>query len=109
MTYFHYTKSPKRSHLEEVFVRSWWVVLFVLICYAVYEQGMIRTKAKAEALRANQMILQEEKLAAMSQQKDLMLQINSQSDPAWIELTLMKGLGLVPEGQTKVYFKGVDN
>ncbi|HEY5260120.1 MAG TPA: hypothetical protein VIJ46_05665, partial [Rhabdochlamydiaceae bacterium] len=36
---------------------------------------------------------------------DLELQIRSQSDPEWIQMTLMKGLGVVPEGQTKVYFK----
>lgn len=33
-----------------------------------------------------------------------MLEINSQSDPAWVELMLMKNLGLVPEGQIKVFF-----
>ena len=40
----------------------------------------------------------------LEEKEDLKLQINSQKDPAWIELTLMKGLGLVPEGQLKVYF-----
>jgi hypothetical protein len=34
------------------------------------------------------------------------LQINSQSDLAWIELTLMKGLGVAPEDSQKVYFFG---
>ncbi|MCE2983850.1 MAG: hypothetical protein LW832_09830 [Parachlamydia sp.] len=49
--------------------------------------------------------LQKEKRTALKRQEDLQLQINSQSDPAWIELTLMKGLGLVPEGEQKVYFQ----
>ena len=32
-------------------------------------------------------------------------QIMSQSDPNWIALTLIRVLGVVPEGQQKVYFK----
>lgn len=42
--------------------------------------------------------------AAMEEQEDLLLQIESQSDPAWIELLIKKYLGMVPSGQTKVYF-----
>ena len=39
------------------------------------------------------------------EKNDLDLKINSQSDPAWIELVLMKELGVVPEGKIKVHFK----
>lgn len=49
--------------------------------------------------------LHTEKSIALEEKEDLLLQIGSQSDPAWIQMTLMKGLGLVPEGQQKVYFK----
>jgi hypothetical protein len=49
--------------------------------------------------------LEVEKKVALENREDLLLQISSQSDPAWIQLMLMKGLGLVPEGQQKVYFK----
>ena len=42
---------------------------------------------------------------AENAQRDLKLQVASQSDPAWIELALIKGLGLVPEGYTKIYYK----
>lgn len=41
----------------------------------------------------------------LREKADLMQQINSQSDPLWIERVLMKGLGLVPEGQKKILFK----
>lgn len=37
-------------------------------------------------------------------QEDLLLQLNSREDEAFIELTLMRRLGLVPEGQRKVHF-----
>ena len=48
-------------------------------------------------------LLKKKKLA-LEKQKGLLRQINSQNDPAWIELMLMKEMGLVPEGQTKVFF-----
>jgi hypothetical protein len=41
----------------------------------------------------------------MKIQEKLLLTINSQSDPAWIELVLFRELGLVPEGAAKVWFK----
>lgn len=53
--------------------------------------------------------MQNEKQKALQKQQDLKWQINSQSDLAWIELTLMKGLGLVPEGKKKVFFYPSDN
>lgn len=82
-----------------------WPVLFMLACYLAYEHGM-RTWSKEYAmLKSHYMELEEEKQKLLSIQEDLALQINSQSDPAWVELTLIKGLGLVPEGQTKVYFE----
>jgi hypothetical protein len=49
--------------------------------------------------------LQIERDQTYLEQKDLQLQISSQNDPAWVELTLMKQLGVVPDGQRKVYFK----
>lgn len=42
---------------------------------------------------------------ARAEREDLALQIHSQSDSDWIEMVLKKRLGLVPEGQMKVYFK----
>lgn len=41
----------------------------------------------------------------MAEQQELILQIESQTDPAWVEMVLKRNLGLVPEGQVKVYFK----
>jgi len=48
--------------------------------------------------------LKTEKNQLLQNREDLLLQVGSQSDPSWIQLTLMKGLGVVPEGQVKVYF-----
>jgi hypothetical protein len=60
-------------------------------------------------LRDRMRLLEIEKQLALQEREDLLLQIASQSDPAWIELVLMKGLGLVPKGYKKVYFKREDS
>lgn len=94
-----------RSRLFEVFIgRSWWVIVFFLICLFAYDHAMKRRLKEESSLRKKLTDVQTEIAQAMQHQQDLRLQIASQHDPAWIELTLMKGLGLVPEGQKKVLF-----
>lgn len=90
--------------LENLFIRSWWVILFILLCFILFEQGMKRRDQDFTKL-SNQLVqLQQEKDKAIKIRDDLTLQINSESDPAWIELTLMKELGVVPEDYIKVFF-----
>lgn len=90
--------------MHYIFVRSWWVIAFAIVCVMFYEQGLKKRNTLYQQLAQQWLSLQKEKEEALHQQQDLQLQINSQSDLAWIELTLMKGLGLVPEGHKKVYF-----
>lgn len=98
-------KKPTANHLfERVVIKSWWVVGFFILCYAAYEQSIAQTNARVRAHKKELAELAMQKACAELLQQDLLLQINSQSDYAWIELTLMKGLGLVPENQTKVFF-----
>ncbi len=92
------------SLFNHIFLRSWWVVAFLLLCAILYEQGLKERNHHYQQLNDQRIALQIEKQKAMKKQQDLKWQINSQSDLAWIELTLMKGLGLVPEGEQKVYF-----
>jgi len=44
-------------------------------------------------------------MVAMEKNEDYHLRLASQSDPAWIEMILMRDLGVVPEGFLKVHFK----
>lgn len=69
-----------------------------------YEQGLKQIDLDHRKLSEQWQELVRQKEKALSLNQSLQLQVNSQSDPAWIELTLMKGLGVVPEGQTKVLF-----
>lgn len=93
--------------IEKFFIRSWWVILFTFLCFVVFEQASKKLDRDYLTLSEHLMSLQAAKKEALEIQQALHLQVNSESDPAWIELTLMQRLGLVPEGQTKVFFKQV--
>jgi len=90
--------------IETLFLENWWIILFCLITSIALEVGLHRESTAYSQLNAQYTALLNEKDETQAQQDRLQRQINSQSDAAWIELTLMKGLGLVPEGQTKVLF-----
>lgn len=94
--------------LYQIFIRSWWVVAFLLLCAILYEQGLKKRNQHYQQLNEQLISLLQEKQAALQKQEDLLRLINSQSDPTWIELVLMKELGLVPEGEQKVYFYQAD-
>ena len=96
--------SKKAKVFDELILRSWWVILFGLLCYMGYEQGLRSRTQDFQTLSDQLRVLQFEMKKAAALQNNLLMQVNSQSDPGWVELTLMKGLGLVPEGHTKVLF-----
>ena len=84
---------------------SWWVVLIILFCYLSFRQPLIK-----KALEIRQLQLQRD--SYLQQQSDLdeenrylILEISSQNDFDYIELTLKKVLGLVSEGEIKVFFE----
>lgn len=83
---------------------SWWLFLFALLCYVLYEEGLRSKNNALQALTAEYDQLQHEKAAEEAKKETLELQMSSQNDPAWVELVLMRELGLVPEGQQKVVF-----
>jgi putative methionine-R-sulfoxide reductase with GAF domain len=90
--------------VNNFFIRSWWVLVFILLCLFLYERGLKKREEQYQQLYQQLAALLEEKEAVSKIQQNLREQVNSQSDLAWIEMTLMKGLGLVPEGEQKVYF-----
>lgn len=97
-------KGAHSNLFEEFIVKSWWTILFFLICYFAYDQAMKDRKMEETQLRKKLHLLSEETQTALKTQEDFRMQLKSQGDSRWIELTLMKGLGLVPEGEKKVHF-----
>jgi hypothetical protein len=95
----------KEKSIAQSLKQSWWVFLFLAVSSLFYFHGMHEKNIAYHDLTRRLSELEMEKALALSEHDDLKLQIKSQSDPEWIQLTLMKGLGMVPDGQVKVYFK----
>lgn len=90
--------------LKQQFFDSWWVYFFALLCFICYEQGGKRRNIQFQTLSKQLQELQQEKQNALVLQTELTAQILSQKDDDWVELLLIRELGVVPEGQKKVYF-----
>lgn len=87
------------------FLHYWWVVLVIALSYGCYLHGMYKKQSEEKRLFEIIASLENEKIAATIKSEDLKLKMRSLSDPETIQLILMKCLGVVPEGQTKVYFR----
>ena len=99
------TAMPKPSSLIEIFRTHWWMVTFLsIIALFAWQSSQKQRRALLDLQTRFTSILHEKETAA-SEFEDLLLQIRAQNDPDWVELVLMRRLGLVPEGQTKVYFE----
>ena len=90
--------------IAEVFFRSWWVILILLLCLAFFEHEQNKRDEILNTLTARTKDLQHEKIHSLERHERLSMQINSQNDPSWVEMVLIKELGLTPEGQIKVHF-----
>lgn len=98
--------SWQRRLWSELIIRSWWVWSFALLCAAGYQIASQHQQLIIAELEERYQALDRQKRGALEEGERLLAQIGSQSDPVWIEQVLMRGLGVVPEGQTKVYFEG---
>lgn len=89
---------------DQLVAKSWWTILFILICLFTYDLAS-RKKVRIEKnLQAKLSQLEISITQAEQKQLSLQEQIDAQNDTDWIELTLMRKLGLVPENQQKVTF-----
>lgn len=80
------------------------IALFVL-CGALYLHALWQKDQAYRQTVSQLSSLEQEKQEALAQQEELRAEIESQKDPAFIEMVLKRNLGLVPEGQVKVYFR----
>ncbi len=98
----------KENSLKKELLNFWWVLFFALICFICYEQGIKVWRNQFNTLNAQLQDLQVAKSKALLQHERLQAQVQSQKDIHWIELTLIKELGVVPEGHKKVFFTKSD-
>ena len=92
------------SHsLSEEIIKSWWVILFITICSLIYDQASHKQIIEIQKLEQKVSYFNHEIQKNFEKQKQLELYIKNQQDPEVIELILMKKLGLVPKGYTKIF------
>src|SRR3989338_3481577 len=103
---FHAVILMNKSFAVKIFelfvVRSWWVCLILLICYVGYNIGIKKRNNAIYDMKCKYENLLKEKQIVLNKKEDLLLKLQSQSDPDWIEMVLMKELGVVPENKIKV-------
>lgn len=83
--------------LETLFFSTSWVILVFVLSFCIFERGSSSVNSDLAAL---EMHLQEQNaLIALKEELQFHLKqrLASFEDPAWIELLLIKNLGLVPE------------
>lgn len=97
------TMTSKLKQLETVLLDSWWVILFSFCAYLAYTYALQGWEGEYRSLGARALSLREALEAEEKRRKGLKLLLNSQSDPAYVEMVLMQKLGMVPSGQTKFY------
>ncbi|MGR3973533.1 MAG: hypothetical protein QRY72_03055 [Candidatus Rhabdochlamydia sp.] len=79
--------------------------LCLVACSAVAFGYLMKQKEESYQLMVNKLKeLEQEREKALCHQEELRLQIQSQSDPLWVEMVLKRQLGMVSQGQTKIYF-----
>ena len=84
--------------------KSWWVVLTLLFSYLVFCQAVQKKERDIDKLQSQYQVLFQQKDQLMQENRDLRLEIESQNDPLYVELVLKRVLGLIAEGEIKVFF-----
>jgi len=101
-------RASHRSSLVEVFKEFWWVILFVSFTCSGFVFAASSQKKIAQEIQKRIESIQEQKNKALSEKEYLEQKLYSKDDPAYVELTLIKVLGVTPKGQQKVLFNRAD-
>lgn len=97
--------TEKSKDKKSFFKEQKGILLFLMLLSFLYFHGMHNKNTAYQELASRKSALEHERDLARLEKEELELLINSYSDPTWLEMVLMKGLGMVPKGQIKVYFK----
>ncbi len=93
-----------KKNLMNIAKRWSFTFCFITAVFFILEISLKQLENEGEILEKQLASLKLELKNVVAEKEYLTRQINSQSDPAWIEMVLKKELGLVPEGQVKIYF-----
>ncbi|MDN3508550.1 MAG: hypothetical protein P0S93_00715 [Candidatus Neptunochlamydia sp.] len=94
-----------KSGWVQIFLKNWWVIAFVLMAYGFYLQAIHKKNRLVKALQERVDHLSQAKREGEEEKEELVLRIQSQEDPEWLELVLKANLGVTGEGELKVVFE----
>ena len=80
------------------------LIVYLFLAIIFFEWGVHLVDVQSEKFVLQKERLNQSLAKASSKQDYLKEMLMSESDPAWIELTLMRVLGVIPEGTKKIYF-----
>lgn len=86
------------------FLKNWWVATYILMAFSLYAEARYQKNQLSLHLKERVLSLKREKERALLEQEQLLLRLNSEEDPDWIELVLKQKLGVVGERERKVIF-----
>ncbi len=87
-------------------LQKWsWVVGFFLLCGFIYERSWSHFHREHQRLHQKKKEIEHSLLVAEEDRQHLQCLLESRDDPAWHELLLREHLGMIAEGETKVYFR----
>ncbi|AAP98336.1 hypothetical protein CpB0405 [Chlamydia pneumoniae TW-183] len=88
--------------LEEVMIKSWWVIFSILIGGFVYDRAIQELRTEELRLQSKVSSLCQDILSAQEKQRQLQLHLQHWQDSAAIEAALIQRLGLIPKGYKKL-------
>jgi len=100
-----FNKKMSRQKWIKEWKASWWMLAFTCFTYMLALKTSHDKERKIAELTHQLASLNVSKKEALLTQRELSAEIESFTDPAWVEMILMKKLGFVPQGHTKVCFK----
>ncbi len=86
--------------------RNWALYLGIFGLMGMFCLVPLRKKhSELKALQARRFDLTSQLEQSKDQRDELLLEVASMEDPAWMELVLMRDLKVVPDGWLKIYFQ----
>ncbi len=101
-------KENQATDLLHVIKESWWVFLFILFSFSGFLYAASSQKKLSLEMEEKIEFILKQKNKAKEEEEFLKQKIYSEQDPEFIKMTLIKVLGVVPKGQSKVIFDRLD-
>ena len=95
----------RKAQLLRLVLDSWWMAIVLFVVATLYLQGVHKKERVITRLQGQLECVESQRSEIAKKRTRLLHEIAAQSDPEWVEMVLMRKLGVVPEGQAKVCFK----